>query len=247
MPKTKTDDVCPVCGRRLPVAELVPGVAVRPSLVELIRKDHPDWDPSQPICNDDLNRYRALYVERLIASDLGELTELEANVVRSLTHQELLSKDVNEEFEGKLTLGQRTADKIASFGGSWRFIIIFFSLLLGWIGLNAFLLLSRPFDPYPFILLNLVLSCLAAIQAPIIMMSQNRQAAKDRLHSQRDYEVNLKSEIEIRSLGERLDHIIHHQWQRLLEIQEVQTDLMEELVKLKGETTGRGGEDGPAR
>jgi uncharacterized membrane protein len=247
MAKVKPDEVCPVCGRRLPAAELVPGVAVRQSLVELIQKDHPDWDPSKTICSDDLNSYRALYVEHLIASDLGELTELEANVVRSLTHQELLSKDVNEEFEGKLTLGQRVADKIASFGGSWRFIIIFFSILLGWIGLNAFMLLSRPFDPYPFILLNLVLSCLAAVQAPIIMMSQNRQAAKDRLHSQRDYEVNLKSEIEIRSLGERLDHIIHHQWQRLLEIQEVQTDLMEELVKLKGEAPGKTGKTGPAR
>jgi uncharacterized membrane protein len=233
MSAVKTEGTCPICGRRLPPAELVPGEAVRSSLVELIRKDHPDWDTSKPICDEDLNRYRALYVERLIQSDLGELTELEANVVRSLSQREFLSTDVNEEFEGKLTLGQRAADKIASFGGSWRFIIIFLGILLGWIGLNAFVLLARPFDPYPFILLNLVLSCLAAIQAPIIMMSQNRQAAKDRLRSQRDYEVNLKSEIEIRSLGERLDHIIHHQWQRLLEIQEVQTDLMEELVKLK--------------
>jgi uncharacterized membrane protein len=233
MPVVDSEETCPVCGRRLPKTELVPGMAVRPSLVELIRKDYPGWDTSKPVCTDDLNRYRALYVERLIQSDLGELTELEANVVRSLSQRELLSKDVNEEFEGKLTLGQRVADKIASFGGSWRFIIIFFGILLGWVCLNVFVLLSRPFDPYPFILLNLVLSCLAAIQAPIIMMSQNRQAAKDRLHSQRDYEVNLKSEIEIRSLGERLDHIIHHQWQRLLEIQEVQTDLMEELVKLK--------------
>jgi len=118
MPKAKTDEVCPICGRRLPRAELVSGEAVRPSLVELIKKDHPDWDPSQTICSDDLNRYRALYVERLIASDLGELTELEANVVRSLTYQELLSKDVNEEFEGKLTFGASSSSSSRfSWGG----------------------------------------------------------------------------------------------------------------------------------
>jgi uncharacterized membrane protein len=133
------------------------------------------------------------------------------------------------EFEEKRTLGQRLADRLAAFGGSWKFILIFMSILFGWIILNSIILITRRFDPFPFILLNLVLSCLAALQAPVIMMSQNRQEAKDRLRAQHDYQINLKAEIEIRSLHEKIDHLIFKQWQRLLEIQEIQTELMAEL------------------
>jgi uncharacterized membrane protein len=121
------------------------------------------------------------------------------------------------------------SDRIASFGGSWRFIILFGAVLLFWIILNAVFLLNRGFDPYPFILLNLILSCLAAIQAPIIMMSQNRAEARDRLRAENDYKVNLKAELEIRTLHEKIDHLLQRQYSRLFEIQQIQIELLEQL------------------
>jgi uncharacterized membrane protein len=154
--------------------------------------------------------------------------------MRSLKEHELVSTNINAEFNRKLTFGEHMADKLAVYAGSWRFISIFLAVLLLWICINTVVLIQKPFDPYPFILLNLILSCIAAIQAPIIMMSQNRQEAKDRLRSEHDYRVNLKAELEIRHLHEKIDHLLMTQWQRLLEIQEVQTELMEELAdKLK--------------
>jgi len=157
---------------------------------------------------------------------------LDHEVLESLQKHETLSSNVDAEFEKDSTLGEKMADGVASFGGSWRFIIIFASILVIWIALNSFLLLKRPFDPYPFILLNLVLSCLAAIQAPVIMMSQNRVEAKDRLRSQHDYRVNLKAELEIRQLHDKIDHLLSHQWERLIEIQQIQIDLLSELTRL---------------
>ena len=224
-----TKIVCGVC--RLPKGpnEIVPGHAVRTAIAELIRKDHPNWTADETICRDDLNRYRAQYVQSALEAEKGDLSEIEAEVVRSLREGEVLTRDVNMEFEEKRTLGQRIADRLAAFGGSWKFIIIFMSVLFGWIVLNSIVLITRRFDPFPFILLNLILSCLAALQAPVIMMSQNRQEAKDRLRAQHDYQINLKAEIEIRSLHEKVDHLIFKQWQRLLEIQEIQTELMGEL------------------
>lgn len=142
----------------------------------------------------------------------------------------MISENLNIQFERQLTLGERVADKVAEFGGSWPFIIIFAITLVVWITMNSVTLLWRSFDPYPFILLNLVLSCLAAIQAPIIMMSQNRQEAKDRLRSEYDYRVNLKAELEIRHLHWKMDQLLSNHWRRLLEIQQIQLDLMEELV-----------------
>ena len=131
-------------------------------------------------------------------------------------------------------IGIRKGDKIAVFGGSWKFILVFGSVLLIWIIVNTAVLLWKPFDPYPFILLNLILSCLAAIQAPVIMMSQNRQEAKDRLRSKHDYRVNLKAELEIRHLHEKIDHLMSHQWERLVEIQQIQIELMSEITRIKG-------------
>ena len=122
------------------------------------------------------------------------------------------------------------ADKLADFGGSWRFIGIFCGLLFLWIVINSALIIWKPFDPYPFIFLNLILSCLAAIQAPVILMSQNRQEARDRLQAEYDYRINLKAELEIRHLHEKIDHLLMNQWQRLLEIQQIQMELMEELA-----------------
>jgi uncharacterized membrane protein len=118
---------------------------------------------------------------------------------------------------------------MAQFGGSWTFIALFGCVLIVWILINSVALVSKPFDPYPYILLNLVLSCLAAMQAPVIMMSQNRQEAKDRARATHDYQVNLKAELEIRQLHQKLDHILSRQWERLVEIQEVQLELLSEM------------------
>jgi len=219
--------MCQICKKQKALSEVLPGSLVRDSVAELIRVQHPDWSSSGFICLDDLNHFRTEYVRNILAADKGELSTLEEQVMQSLREQDILSKNINVEFEGQLTLGQRMADRIAEFGGSWRFISIFAAVLLVWITINTVVLIWRPFDPYPFILLNLVLSCLAAIQAPIIMMSQNRQESKDRLSAQHDYLVNLKAELEIRHLHEKMDHLLRHQWQRLLEIQEIQTELME--------------------
>jgi uncharacterized membrane protein len=168
-------------------------------------------------------------VESLLESERGEITSLEREVLRSLQQHELLSANPEAESESQWTRGERLADRIATFGGSWVFILVFFGFIAGWIATNIWLLGNRPLDPYPFILLNLMLSCLAAIQAPIIMMSQNRQDAKDRLRSQHDYQVNLKAELEIRHLHEKIDHLLSHQWQRLVEIQSLQLELLSEI------------------
>jgi uncharacterized membrane protein len=220
---------CEVCGKVFPIRDLVPGGAVRDVVAAEIRKDFPGWSPEKFICRPDLNRFRSRYVHSLLESEKGELTSLEHEVLQSLREQEVLAKDTDSEFEQKWTLGERLADRIASFGGSWTFLICFGAFLALWIAVNSAVLIWRPVDPYPFILLNLVLSCLAAIQAPIIMMSQNRQEAKDRLRSQHDYQVNLKAELEIRHLHEKIDHLLSHQWERLVAIQEVQLELLSEL------------------
>lgn len=128
------------------------------------------------------------------------------------------------------TDGERISDKVAEFGGSWRFLIVFTGIIGVWIAINTVAVLWRPFDPYPFIFLNLVLSGLTALQAPIIMMSQNRSEARDRLLGEHDYLVNLKAELEIRHLQEKIDLLLTHQWQSLLEIQQIQIELMEEFV-----------------
>jgi uncharacterized membrane protein len=221
---------CQVCKQAKTMDEVLYAELIRPSVVETIRKKIPDWSDSGYICLNDLNHFRAQYVEDVLEEDKGELSLLESEVVRSMTEHDLLSRDINTDFEEQLTLGQRMADRVAEFGGSWNFILCFAAVMLFWIVTNSFVLHYRPFDPYPFILLNLVLSCLAALQAPVIMMSQNRQEAKDRLRAEHDYGVNLKAELEIRHLNEKVDHLIIHQWQRLLKIQQIQMELMEQLV-----------------
>jgi uncharacterized membrane protein len=221
------------------MSEVVPAEIVREPLVEMIRKTHPDWSSSGYICLADLAQVRADYVKNVLETDKGELSVLEKEVVKSLKKQELLSENINIEFDQKLTFGQRLSDKLADYAGSWGFIIAFGLVILLWILINSVLLIFRHFDPYPFILLNLLLSCLAAIQAPVILMSQNRQEARDRLRAEHDYRVNLKAELEIRNLHEKMDHLLKNQWQRLLEIQEIQTELMEELAnKAPGKRPG---------
>jgi uncharacterized membrane protein len=221
---------CQICGRSKPRSALLPAALVRPSIGQHIARTFPDWSPAGYICLEDLNRFRSAYVEALLQEEKGEITSLERSVLGSLARHETLALDVEAQFQKKLSLGERLADQIADFGGSWTFILLFAGVIVVWISINAVVLIGRAFDPYPFILLNLILSCLAAVQAPIIMMSQNRQEARDRLRSENDYRVNLKAELEIRQLHEKLDHLLQHQWERLIEIQQIQIELMNEIV-----------------
>src|SRR5205809_3645332 len=220
---------CQICGRAFMPQNGAIGDNVRPSLAEFIKSHRPNWDPHQFICFADLGAFRRDYVKHTLECEIGELTSLDQEVIESLREHEVLTENIEKQFERKLTFGEHLSDKIATFGGSWRFIILFGAVLLGWIALNAALLANRGFDPYPFILLNLILSCLPAIQAPIIMMSQNRAEARDRLRGEHEYKVNLKAELEIRHLHEKIDHLLRRQYNRLFEIQQIQIELLEEL------------------
>jgi uncharacterized membrane protein len=229
VPKKK----CLVCRREFPVHDLFPAAMLRPGLNELIQKSHPAWSNDSFICFGDLNRFRTNYVQAALVEERGQLSQLEQDVIQSLHEQEILAANTNIQFDRNLTFGERLADQIADLGGSWTFILCFAAVLAGWISFNSWLGTAKPFDPFPFILLNLVLSCLAAVQAPVIMMSQNRQEAKDRMRAEHDYCINLKAELEIRHLHAKLDLLLTHQWQRLLEIQEIQIELMEEVARRK--------------
>lgn len=227
----KPQPVCRLCGKSEP--QMLPAAFVRAPIVEEIKKQFPDWKPEGFICQADLNRFRFEYIQDLLESEKGELSSLDKEVLDSLRHHDTLASNTDAEYEKELSFGEKLADRLADFGGSWTFIAIFGAVLLGWIVINSAVLAARPFDPYPFILLNLILSCLAAIQAPVIMMSQNRQEAKDRLRSQHDYQINLKAELEIRHLHEKLDHLLSRQWERLVAIQQVQLDLLSEIGRIR--------------
>jgi len=225
--------VCQVCKKPKPPNSGMIAELIRPSLLEFIKKKLPDLDSKGFICLDDLGKFRKDYIKEVLEDEIGELSALDQEVIESLEQHEILSSDLSKQFERKLTFGERLSDQIASFGGSWRFIILFGVVLVLWIVLNAALLLNRGFDPYPFILLNLILSCLAAMQAPIIMMSQNRAELRDRLRSENDYKINLKAELEIRHLHEKIDHLLRRQYNRLFEIQQIQIELLEEISRQK--------------
>ena len=173
--------------------------------------------------------------EKLLGATYDSLDERTKKVARHIAGRKHIARNTAKEFDAETTLGQRAADAVATFGGSWRFIIIFAAILVAWVGSNSFILAmyDKAFDPYPYILLNLFLSMLAAIQAPIILMSQNRQAEKDRLSAEHDYEVNLKAELEIMLLHEKLDLLREGQWSELLAIQKQQLKLLGDLIEKK--------------
>ena len=176
------------------------------------------------------NAHHDTAARRWFGRAFDELRRAEQRAIEHADHRALLSTDTNAKFAGDLTFGQRLADRVAQFGGSWTFILLFAAALAAWALLNT-KVLGHPFDPYPFIFLNLLLSMLAAVQAPVIMMSQNRQAAKDRLDAAHDYEVNLKAEMEIMALHEKLDALRDAQLARLLETQEEQLRLLTDMVR----------------
>jgi len=225
----RNDTKCEICRKTFPEGQLISGHGIRHEIERLIIKDHPMWDDSGLICQDDFNIYRVKYISGLIEDEKGSVEILKDEVVNSISQNELISIDTSLSDE-PIKFGDRISDKVASFGGSWKFIISFSVILVAWIIINSLvILLTKPFDPFPFILLNLILSCVAAMQAPIIMMSQNRQEKKDRLRSENDYKINLKSEIEIRTLHEKVDHLLLDQWSKMMRIQEMQIEILEEI------------------
>ncbi|WP_396194305.1 DUF1003 domain-containing protein [Flavobacterium sp.] len=219
-----------ISGIDFPVKEKVYGNQIRPIILKLIQKDYPDFTEDNCISNSELNVYREKYISKYLQTEVGELSELQQKVLKSLSNGKSLVSKVEDEKDNR-TFGQKIADYVADFGGSWTFIIFFFIFIALWISSNIFIFVHNEFDPYPYILLNLILSCLAALQAPVIMMSQNRQEEKDRARAKKDYMINLKSELEIRLISDKLDHLIQHQQQELIEIQKVQIEMMNDILE----------------
>ncbi len=224
---------CGVCGAAVEAHHLASAKRIDPALAALIEAEHPGWEARGGICPKCREEYRKKKFLAYLGAQYHELNDVEQKLINKMARRSRVSRPVNQEFEQKLTFGQRLADRVAEFGGSWAFIILFGAIMLGWIAINTFILFARhPFDPYPYILLNLFLSMMAAVQAPVIMMSQNRQSAKDRLQAAHDYEVNLMAEMEIRDLHEKLDGLRIKQWKELWEMQQRQLELLEMVQNL---------------
>lgn len=220
-----------ISGKNYPVSERISGKNLRQSILKTIQDEHPDFNVDNYLSASELNTFREKYISNYLQAQIGELTTLENTVVESMSKRTTITDKVDVEDESNLTFGQKIADKVATFGGSWTFIISFAVFILIWISVNVFWLLNKGFDPYPFILLNLLLSCLAALQAPVIMMSQNRQEEKDRERAKKDYMINLKAELEIRTLHEKIDHLLMQQQPELLEMQKVQIEMMNDMIQ----------------
>jgi uncharacterized membrane protein len=218
-----------ISGQEFPISERVRAGAIRSAILQLIQSDHPEFNAKDSISLSELNRYRMQFISQYLIKEVGELSELEHTVLDAIEHEGTVTENI-ESSDTPPSYGQHLADQVALFGGSWRFIISFGVFILIWILINVFWIGHQGFDPYPFILLNLILSCIASLQAPVIMMSQNRQEEKDRERAKQDYIINLKSELEIRMLHEKIDHLIMHQQQELLEIQKVQVDMMTDIL-----------------
>lgn len=202
---------------------------VEEEIRQFILTKHPEMTEESWISFPELLNERLDYIKSMISGDSEQMQKLNETIIQDIKDNETISDKLDKNTDKNLTLGQKTADAIAKFGGSWPFIFIFISVLVIWIVINSIQLLGKPFDPYPFILLNLALSCLAAIQAPIIMMSQNREEERDRMQANNDYRVNLKAEIEVNLLHEKMDYLLTSQWQHLIQMQHMQIELLGEL------------------
>lgn len=218
-------------GKDFPYTDRVSAALIRPAILQIMQREYPHFADSHFCAISELNFYREQYLSELMGKELHEMTNLRDTVLESLRSQTSLTSKLENEEIVPLTTGQRIADQVAAFGGSWTFIISFGVFIVLWISANTYWFFNKAYDPYPFILLNLILSCIAALQAPIIMMSQNRQEEKDRERSKKDFMINLKSELEIRMLHEKIDHLIMHQQQELIEIQKVQVDMMNDILE----------------
>lgn len=206
-----------------------------------VKSDYPGAKVTSFICAHHLLKYRMSRVDSLINADLKQSQKINRKLTKALQNDNYEIRDVNEALQQSLTFGQKISDAVARFGGSWTFIFIFIVILIIWMIINGLALFGVHFDPYPYILLNLFLSCFSAIQAPIIMMSQNRAAERDRLHSENDFHVNLKSEHELRIIHAKLDHLTQNQLPHDLEVEKLQLQILgevrSELAKLRDENT----------
>jgi uncharacterized membrane protein len=217
-------------GKEYPVSEKVSARTIRHSILDLIRSDKPEFTHDSVLADTELNEYRGMAIEHYLKKEIGELSEPELQVLHAINSNQTLTDKIDGDDENISTFGQRIADRVATFGGSWTFILSFCGFLAVWILVNIIWLTNKGFDPYPFILLNLILSCIAALQAPVIMMSQNRQEDKDRDRARKDYMVNLKSEVEIRTLHEKVDHFITDQQQEIIDLQKMQLKILKEIL-----------------
>lgn len=225
----RKNKICVICNNRYSVTE---GLFVRDlsqKLKETIHEKNPDSKASSFVCLRDIQKIRIEQMQTMVDKDLEKDRQMNAALQKELAKDNYVTRNINDTIHGKLTKGQKLADLVARFGGSWGFIITFVIILVLWMGINVTHFLGVNFDPYPFILLNLFLSCIAAIQAPIIMMSQNRQADRDRFDAENDYRTNTKSEMEIRILHEKIDQLSEVQWPHILEIQKMQISILSEL------------------
>lgn len=223
--------VCQICNQEKHPLDVVPLNIVNKHILNIILKECSQCSVEGYICISDLNNFRSKYIKNLLRTEKVKYSKLDRQIIKNLEEGEILSKNTNVDFDSKSTFGERFSDKLADFAGSWFFITGFILVLLGWIALNSLFLISKAFDPYPYILLNLMLSCIAAIQAPVILMSQNRQEKKDRMHNEYDYQVNLKAELEIRLLHEKIDHMSRYQLKKVMEIQKIQMEMIEDTFK----------------
>ncbi|WP_125544978.1 DUF1003 domain-containing protein [Levilactobacillus lindianensis] len=213
----------------LQLAELDVGLRNR------VKREFPQSQPGDYICGHHLLKYRLEHVDAMINADLKQTKKINNKLTKALQSDDYDIVDVNETLTESLTFGQKVSDDVAHFGGSWGFIFAFMFVLLAWMIVNGLHLFGINFDNYPFILLNLVLSCVAAIQAPIIMMSQNRSADRDRMMAENDYHVNLKSEHELRLLHAKVDHLAQNQVPHTMEIARFQLEILGEIRQELGE------------
>jgi len=225
----KKNQICAICGNRFTLTE---GLFVR-DLSDVLKsqvfKTNSYAKESSFICLKDLQKLRIDRMQTIIDQDLKIDQEMSDKLQKQLSKDTYVITNINDTVYGKRTAGQKLADGVAKFGGSWGFIIAFVVILVVWMTINVVHLFGVNFDPYPFILLNLFLSCVAAIQAPIIMMSQNRSAERDRFDSENDYKTNMKSEMEIRLLHQKLDQLNEVQWPHILDIQKMQIEVLSEI------------------
>ena len=222
---------CSLCGAPVDGRKLASPQKMENQILDIIKRERPEWEGTRGICPDCHDQFRAKKFLGYLQSEYRKISDMEQALVSKIAQRGRVARLVDQEYEAAMTVGQRVADKVARFGGSWPFIFIFGGVLFGWMGVNSYLVAKHPFDPYPYILLNLVLSALAAIQAPVIMMSQNRQSEKDRMQAQQDYEINLMAEIEIRDLHDKMDGLRYKQWHELWHMQQRQLELLEHLHK----------------
>lgn len=217
---------CALCSQEVGLERVTIVGAVPPEIADVSA-----LDARQHICDACLGEARLRTLTQRLEAERGELTTLEEEVAKRTMTGGTIARQLGDDFVRGSTRAQRIADTVARVGGSWRFVIGALVVIMTWLVINTVIVPSRAFDPYPYILLNLVLSCLAALQAPIIMMSQNRAGMRDRMQADQDFLVNLKAELEINGLHAKIDHLLHERWENLLQLQRLQVDLISQLRK----------------